>query len=37
MLAHSVVVGDTAVGAVGFVLSQTYKDPTLEAEASQLW
>src|SRR5579885_3217896 len=33
MLVHSVVVGDHAVGAVGFVLAQAYDDPAVTAAA----
>jgi len=36
MVVHAVVVDNEAVGAVGFILSQTYEDPALEAEAMQL-
>jgi hypothetical protein len=36
MLVRPIVVGDRAVGAVGFILTQTHADPTLAAEAVPL-
>jgi hypothetical protein len=36
MLVRPVVVGNQAVGAVGFILTETYKDPALSAEAVPL-
>lgn len=36
MLVHAVVVGDHAIGAVGFVLAQAYDDPVLATAAKPI-